>query len=267
MPTISLRFVGRFVFVESNATPGRLKVLVVDPGRVPEVGSGPHRLYATALRRHVATREDSVPSDFDAMIPLPEATADRIQQAVWDLSPYQRIAIQGDGYRWADDSSGSLLPDLAELSGRTTLDPSAPAVSGVLEIGAGVGSPIEFGKSVKIDYVPYSDADQGAPVIVDRALADMVEIQFQQSWLELELHAAGQKQRRISIQAVNPDDHAVVCLSNVCNQHDGSTRYDKEFAALYEVISGAQPVAGRLIPRHNSSFNESPCYFSAYLLS
>lgn len=257
MPTFTLQFTGRFVFLESKESPGELKIVAIDPSRVRGLNAAPHAFLLSVETRY--TPETFPLADY-ALVTANETRSALRERSVWILTDHD-IAIPGNGFAWNKDADLNQLPELGALGGRGGFNDRAAAISGVISLHAGKGMPLVI-KDVKLpshwvrhDHLPAQSVPAG------HVLADMVEVRIDDlNVLTIEIAPS----RRVIISPRQASDSIWVAFSNICPQTMASGT-DSEFAAFYEVCAAAPDLGQRLIPQttQGTPFIDTPCFGSS----
>lgn len=258
MPTFTLQFMGRFVFVESKESPGELKVVAIDPSRVRGLNAAPHTFLLSVETRY--TPETFPLADY-ALVAANAIPSALRESSVWILTD-RAAAIPGNGFAWNKDADLNQLPELGALGSCGGFNDRAAAISGVISLRAGKGRPVVI-KDIKLpshwvrhDRLPAQNVPAG------HVLADMVEVRIDDlNVLTIEIAPS----RRVIIGPKDASDSIGVAFSNICPRTMASGT-DSEFAAFYEVCGAAPDLGQRLIPQTTQGtgpFIDTPCFGSS----
>lgn len=258
MPIV-LRFYGRFVFVEHTVTVAdrpvtELAALAVNMRYNTEVPADEHRVFMTAASRLSVNPTGSGRTvNWSPSFRVVVGT----DHSVWDLAG-RDVTLEGSGFEWRDASDRQRLADLSTLAPGGKLDPSClnhvgGPVQAIIRLRTGIGETSQLQSYWRYQFVTIASPRSPIPGIPPRQLADRVDVHLPEDY---SLNIGPDGQRFLQIER-SPAD-IIVGLSNLCpGSHEG---YDREFAALYEVLKDLTlpPVLRRPVPVNRRTLDELP---------
>jgi hypothetical protein len=270
MADITLRFFGRFVFVQPRkADPSSpLDVLAVNMQQNRDIRASKHTLVMTAPRE-MAVAVGAHPADLMVMIPGAASLA-QCEHALWFLDGYNVTCENGERFDWPKNHDELIeLAALNDGDGKVStraFAANSPLVSSIIRVTGGTVTVSQVNDET-LDFVRLK-----APREVIKGgfrLADVIEITMKVP--SKSQHVMFRLTPRDGAHAVstviitgNDDAPTFVTFSHLCSGGRPGGEVDEEFAALYEVLERPPLTRERLIPRLRPTLGtRNDCYKSA----